>query len=113
MQQDLLQTVIEVEKEIQRHIEAEKNKAAAWLDDIKQSCRREIEETRTQLTESHTTSVDEACREAEAQALQRLALSECKTKALQNFPEDILEKIIVAELSLLLPDQAKETADDR
>jgi len=50
MEEDLLQAVIKVEKEIQQSIEAEKRKAADWLESIRVSLSRELKEKKSAIT---------------------------------------------------------------
>jgi hypothetical protein len=43
MEEDLLQTVIKVESEIQHSIESERKKAAEWLESVRVSLSQELE----------------------------------------------------------------------
>ena len=52
MEEDLLQAVIKVEKDIQQSIETEKKKAADWLESIRVSLNQELKEKKTAVAGS-------------------------------------------------------------
>ncbi|MEN8232086.1 MAG: hypothetical protein ABFR35_05340 [Thermodesulfobacteriota bacterium] len=102
MEEDLLQAVIKVEKEIQQSIEAEKKKAAFWLEAIRVSLSRELKEKKQQLLDNHDQSLEETCQITRHKAEKEISEANQMAEYLQNLPEDVL--LEVSEyLQMILP----------
>jgi len=100
MEEDLLQAVIKVEKEIQQSIEAEKKKAEA----IRVSLSRELKEKKQQLLDDHDQSLEETCQITRHNAEKEIFEVNQMAAYLQNLPEDVL--LEVSEyLQLILPEE--------
>ena len=104
MEEDLLQAVIKVEKEIQQSIEAEKKKAADWLESIRVSLSQELKEKKQQLLDDHDLSLEETCTITRNKAEKEIFEVNQMAEYLQNLPEDVL--LEVSEyLQLILPEE--------
>ena len=102
MEEDLLQAVIKVEKEIQQSIEAEKKKAEVWLEAIRVSLSQELKEKKQQLLDDHDQSLEKTCQITRLKAEKDISEVNQMTEYLQNLPEDVL--LEVSEyLQLILP----------
>ena len=106
MEEDLLQAVIKVEKEIQQSIEAEKKKAAGWLESVRVSLNQELEDKKQQLLDDYDQSLEETCRITRHKA--EKDISEVKQMAdyLENLPEDILLEVC-EYLQAILPEECR------
>ena len=106
MEVDLLQAVIKVEKEIQQSIEAEKRKAADWLESIRVSLSRELKEKKQQLLDDHDQSLEATCQITRHKAEEEISEVNRMADYLQNLPEDVL--LEVGEyLQLILPEEER------
>ena len=106
MEEDLLQAVIKVEKEIQQSIEAEKRKAADWLESIRVSLSRELKEKKQQLLDDHDQSLEATCQITRHKAEEEISEVNQMADYLQNLPEDVL--LEVGEyLQLILPEEER------
>ena len=104
MEEDLLQAVIKVEKEIQQSIEAEKKKAEVWLEAIRVSLSQELKEKKQQLLDDHDQSLEKTCQITRLKAEKDISEVNQMTEYLQNLPEDVL--LEVSEyLQLILPEK--------
>ncbi len=104
MEEDLLQAVIKVEKEIQQSIEAEKKKADVWLEAIRVSLSRELKEKKQLLLDDHDQSLEETCQITRHNAEKEIFAVNQMAEYLQNLPEDVL--LEVSEyLQLILPEE--------
>ena len=93
MEEDLLQAVIKVEKEIQQSIEAEKRKAADWLESIRVSLSRELKEKKQQLLDNHDQSLEATCQITRHKAEEEISEVNQMAEYLQNLPEDVLLEV--------------------
>ena len=106
MEEDLLQAVIKVEKEIQQSIEDEKRKAADWLESIRVSLSRELKEKKQQLLDDHDQSLEATCQITRHKAEEEISEVNQMADYLQNLPEDVL--LEVGEyLQLILPEEER------
>jgi vacuolar-type H+-ATPase subunit H len=113
MEKDLLQSVVEVEKEIQVSIEAEKIKAAEWLESVRVSCAKELEDTRKQLADNYSQSLERACSEAEQKGAGIVANAKRLADFLNTLPEDTVNSFVSKHISAILPANDRGEASDR
>ena len=104
MEEDLLQAVIKVEKEIQQSIEAEKKKAAGWLESVRVSLNQELEDKKQQLLDNHDQSLEETCQLTRHKAERDISEVNQMTEYLQNIPEEVLQEVS-EYLRVILPDE--------
>jgi len=103
MEKDLLQAVIKVESEIQQSIEAERKKAAEWLESVRVSLGQELEATKQQLEEEYAKSLETTSAACELQAKQEIADVNEMAAHLQNLPDEILQDAVGRYLEAILP----------
>jgi hypothetical protein len=106
MEKDLLQKVIEVEKEIQQSIEAEKKKAAAWLESERISASRELERKKQQLHDDYDQSLEQTCRLTRNKAETEIAEVDLFVEYLENISEETLRETVTLHLQSILPEGA-------
>jgi hypothetical protein len=106
MEEDLLQAVIKVEKEIQQSIEAEKRKAADWLESIRVSLSRELKEKKQQLLDDHDQSLEATCQITMYKAEKEISEVNQMAEYLHNLPEELLLKV-GEYLQLILPEEER------
>ena len=106
MEEDLLQAVIKVEKEIQQSIEAEKRKAADWLESRRVSLSRELKEKKQQLLDDHDQSLEVTCQITRHKAEKEISEVNQKAEYLHNLPEELLLKV-GEYLQLILPEEER------
>jgi exonuclease VII large subunit len=106
MEEDLLQAVIKVEKEIQQSIEAEKRKAADWLESIRVSLSRELKEKKQQLLDDHDQSLEATCQITMHKAEKEISEVNQMAEYLHNLPEELLLKV-GEYLQLILPEEER------
>ena len=106
MEEDLLQAVIKVEKEIQQSIEAEKRKAADWLESIRVSLSRELKEKKQQLLDDHDQSLEATCQITRLTAEKEISEVNQMAEYLHNLPEELLLKV-GEYLQLILPEEER------
>jgi hypothetical protein len=106
MEEDLLQAVIKVEKEIQQSIEAEKRKAADWLESIRVSLSRELKEKKQQLLDDHDQSLEATCQITRHKAEKEISEVNQMAEYLHNLPEELLLKV-GEYLQLILPEEER------
>jgi len=103
MKEDLLQAVIKVEKEIQKSIEAEKKKAADWLESVRVSLSQELKEKKQQLLDDYDQSLEETCQITRHKAEKEISEVNQMADYLENLPEDILLEVC-EHLHVILPE---------
>ncbi len=64
MEKDVLGQVIEVEKEIQKRVEAEELKVREWIESVKKECRKKIFIEEEKINRSAEQSLAEATKQA-------------------------------------------------
>ena len=103
MEKDLLQEVIKVEKEIQQSIEAEKKKAAAWLESERIAAGQDLHQKKQQLLDEYDQSLDQTCRLTRNKAEAEITEVNIFVEYLENIPEEILRETVVGHLKSILP----------
>ena len=89
MEQDLLQSIIKTESEIQQAVESEKKKAAKWLETVRISLSRELEDKKKILEKEYKQALAATCKECRLKAQKEIAGAQMITENLQNLPEEI------------------------
>ncbi len=103
MEKDVLTQVIDAEKEIQKNLEAEKQKVREWSESVKkeseETFRLEQQRSRETLERSVSEAAGQAVQTAEQAVLTAAAAAE---RLLQVSPEK-LRSIVAGRISVLLP----------
>jgi len=113
MDKNLLQSVVKVEKEIQDSIEAERIKAVDWLESVRVSCSKEIDDTRRQLEDNYSQSLERACSEAEQQGAKIIADADRLADYFKNLSEEIINRSVLKYISAILPANGQGETGDR
>ena len=113
MEKDLLRSVVKVEKEIQDSIEAERIKAAGWLESVRVSCSREIDDTRRRLEDNYSSSLECACSEAEQKGAKIIADAGRLADYFKNLPEETINRTVLKYISAILPANRQGENGDR
>lgn len=113
MEKDLLQSIVEVEKEIQDSIESERIKAAEWLESVRVSCSKEIDDTRKQLEDNYSQSLDRACAEAQQKSEKIIADANHLAGYLADLPEEFINRVVLRHIGAILPQNNPGESDDR
>lgn len=103
MEKDILSEVIETEKEIQKCLEQEMQKAKEWLDDVRKKAAQEL----TQAEQEYTTALEQAMADAEKEAAARAMAvrknSEIQDDRLGKLDDRILKSILDRRIKRILP----------
>ncbi len=102
MDKDLLESVIEAEKEIQACIELERNKATEWLAEQKKSAGAEAADARREMQERFTAAMERAAEEAEHRAGEIVREAAASARALDSIEEERLCGVIRGHLHRIL-----------
>lgn len=113
MEKDLLQTVIQVESDIRKTLEAERKKAAAWLESVRVSLREKFEAEQKQLDEEFIQALNNTLKEYEAIAKQEIADADQTADRLQKLSDDILQDAVKDFILEILPPEDREKNRDR
>lgn len=103
MEKDLLQAVIKVEKDIQQAVEAERRKAADWLESQRASSSRELALRKQELLTQYDQSIDTTCRLTRSKSEKETAAVARLVEYLGNVPEEILREAVNGQLESILP----------
>lgn len=112
MEEDLLQTVIKVESEIQHTIESERKKAAEWLESVRVTLSRELETQKRQLEEEFTGALETKLKEYEVTARAEIDAADQMAENLQNLSDEILQDAVKEFLVEILPSDDEESDSD-
>jgi len=103
MEKDLLQAVIKVEAEIQQTIEAEKKKAADWLESMRVSLSKELETQKQLLEQQYRESLAKTCHQCELEAKKDIADANQLAAHFKNLTEEALQDTVSKFLREILP----------
>ena len=103
MEEDLLQTVIKIESEIQHNLESERKKAAEWLESVRATLSRELETKKLQMEEEFASSLETRLKEYEDKARAEIDATDLMAETLQNLSDDILQDAVQEFLMEILP----------
>jgi len=103
MEKDLLQAVISVESEIQQNIEAEREKAVAWLESVRIALSQELEAKKQQLEEEYLQTLETTNATCEFKAKKEIADVNQMAEYLLNIPDEILQDVVKQFLPQILP----------
>lgn len=103
MEEDILGRVVEVEKEIRRRLETEKEKSAKWLATAREDAEKEVERAREELDRSLDTAIKEAAEASENNALRMIEDAKLSAERLEGLEDDKLREIILRHISTILP----------
>jgi vacuolar-type H+-ATPase subunit H len=103
MQKDILSEVIEVEKEIQKCLEVEKEKSRDWLEKVKKESELELAREEKNIKESLNKSIEVAKKEAELKAAEIVKQTEARAERLAKLNDQTLVDIVGEQITRILP----------
>ncbi len=103
MEEDILSGIIEVEKEIQKRLEIEKNKSQEWLEKVKRDAEKEVLTEKTRLKESFNKTEKDAKFNAGKKASETLKNARAESEKLEGLREETLKGIILKHITRILP----------
>jgi vacuolar-type H+-ATPase subunit H len=98
MDKDILNEVIEAEKDIQLCIEQEQSRLRAWLDQLKKESAEAVARAERSDGELLGRALDEARRDAEKRAKQAVEAAEARAARLKDLDDAVLKTIIMKRL---------------
>jgi vacuolar-type H+-ATPase subunit H len=98
MQKDILDKIIEVEKEIQEQLRLEKMKSEELLEKVRQEIEEELQSTEKRLEETYDKALNEAKMDAEKEALRIVEQSQSISERIQNIDDETLKRILLKHL---------------
>lgn len=103
MQKDILSEVIEVEKEIQKCLEVEKEKSRDWLEKVKKESELELAREEKNIQESLNKSIEVVKKEAELKAAEIVKQTEARAERLAKLNDQTLVDIVGEQITRILP----------
>lgn len=103
MEKDILSEVIETEKEIQKCIEQEMQKAKEWLEDVRKKAALELKQAEQEYTTALEQAMADAEKEAAARAMAVRKNSEMQADRLGKLDDRILKSILEKRIKRILP----------
>jgi vacuolar-type H+-ATPase subunit H len=102
MDKDILNEVIEAEKDIQQCIEQEQARLRTWLDQVKKESAETVAHAERSDGESLGRALEEAKRDAEKRAKQTVESAEAQSARLKGLDDSVLTAIIMKRLPRIL-----------
>lgn len=103
MEKDILSQVIEAEKEIQKCLKIEKNKAREWLEGVKKESEAEFLREERRIRESLELTQAESAKEADRQAAEIVQQAARAAERLGQLGTGTLQRLIEKRLTEILP----------
>lgn len=103
MEKDILSEVIETEKEIQKCLDQETQKAKEWLDDVRKKAALELAQAEQEYTTALEQAMADAEREAAARAMAVRKNAEMQADRLGILDDRILKSILDRRINRILP----------
>jgi vacuolar-type H+-ATPase subunit H len=102
MDKDILNEVIEAEKEIQQCIEQEQERLRAWLDQVKREAAESVAREEKDDQDALGRALEDAKREAEAKAKQIVDDAAAQAARTEQFDDGTLAGIVMKQLPRIL-----------
>jgi len=103
MEKDLLQRVIDTERDISKSVASEKEKAAAWLESVEQSCTDRVEEERQRSEQLFHHALGQFILRKKQEVEDNIKRIENETAALDRLPEQMIRGVVLKHLQKILP----------
>jgi len=111
MEQETVKEIIAVEKEIQRTIDAAKDKWQAWLAEVCQQAEKQYEKELAALEENCEAEQSRAAEEAKEKAAIIIKEGEKEIGGWRNIADDKLEMIVRRHLEELIAGERNDSPD--
>ena len=103
MEQNLVETIIKIEKELEQKLVQEKERALFMIEDAKTKCEKELALEEGKIKSLCNKSIQDALLKAKKDAEQLLSEANNMAKILENSTEEELKRIVKKELKRILP----------
>ncbi len=103
MEKDLLQRVIDTERDISQAVASEKEKAAAWLESVQQSCTDRVEEERQRAEQLFHQTLEQFIRSKKQEVEDNTKRIEIETAAFDHLPEQMIREVVLKHLQKIFP----------
>lgn len=104
MDKDILNEVIEAEKEIQQCIEREQEQLRAWLDQVKREAAESIAREEQNDQDALGRALEDAKREAEAKAKRIMEDAAARAARIERLDDGTLAGIVMKHLPRIIPE---------
>lgn len=111
MEKDLLQRVIDTERDISKSVASEKEKAAAWLESVQQSCTDRVEEERQRAEQLFHQALEQFILSKKQEVEDNTKRIEIETAALDHLPEQMIREVVLRHLRKILPGDGHDSQD--
>ena len=112
MDEDVLSTVMEVEREIQEKLEAERRKAREWLERVRADAGRSYAASEERFKKSSEKAVADALADVEARAADLLSRATLEAERLVHLGDETMRKIMARYLPRILPGEHEHDRQD-
>ena len=112
MEEDVLSAVMEVEREIQERLEAERRKSREWLERVRAEAGRALAGSEERFKKSSEKAVADALSEAESRAADLLSRATREAERLVHLDDDAMRKIMAQYLPRILPGEHEHDRQD-
>ncbi len=103
MGRDVLNEVIDVERDIRERLLAEKKKAGEWVDEVKKKAEKDILSEEERIKKLFEQAIKDARLDAEKKAHEIIADADKKAERLAAISDEFLIKIIRKHIIRILP----------
>jgi len=111
MEKDLLQRVIDTERDISKSVASEKEKAAAWLESVQQSCTDRVVEERQRFDRLFHQELERFVVKKKQEVAACITSIEEDTEALDCLPEQMFREVVLNHLQQILPGDGHDRQD--
>jgi len=111
MEKDLLQRVIDTERDISKSVASEKEKAAAWLESVQQSCTERVAEERQRFDRLFHQELEQFAVKKKQEIEAYITSIENDTEALDRLPEQMFKEVVLKHLQQILPGDGHDRQD--
>lgn len=102
MENDLLHRVIDTEREISKSVASEKEKAAAWLQSVEQSCTERVAEERQRSEQLFHQELEQFILRKKEEVEDNIKRIENESAALDRLPEEMIREVVLKNLQKIL-----------
>ena len=111
MEKDLLQRVIDTERDISKSVASEKEKAAAWLESVQQSCTDRVEDERQRAEQLFHQALEQFILRKKQEVENNIKRIENETAAFDYLPEQMIREVVQKYLQKILPGDGHDRQD--
>ncbi len=111
MEKDLLQRVIDTERDISKSVASETEKAAAWLESVQQSCTDRVAEERQRFDRLFHRELEQFVVKKKQEIEAYITSIEYSTEALDHLPDQMVRGVVLKHMQKILPGEGHDRQD--